>query len=81
MDIDNIKNILDQFVGRTVDSNLIDEITQKCLEECDCYKCDHKVWWMIVCDILENKRYPYATNHDNACTNSNEPGQKGSDFE
>jgi hypothetical protein len=35
----------------------------------------------IVCGICGNKRCPHATNHRNDCTNSNEPGQKGSSWE
>ena len=33
---------------------------------------------MIVCEICGNKRCPHATDHEYECTNSNEPGQKGS---
>lgn len=36
---------------------------------------------MIVCATCGNKRCPHATDHRNACTNSNEPGQKGSSWE
>jgi hypothetical protein len=35
----------------------------------------------IVCAICGNKRCPHATDHRNACTNSNDPGQKGSSWE
>ena len=35
----------------------------------------------IVCNNCGNKRCPKATDHDLACTNSNEPGQKGSVYE
>lgn len=35
---------------------------------------------MIVCAICGNKRCPHATDHRNACTNSNEPGQPGSSY-
>ncbi len=35
----------------------------------------------IVCKICGNKRCPHATDHRLACTNSNEPGQKGSNYE
>ena len=41
-------------------------------------------WWMkgmILCATCGNKRCPHATNHDNACTNSNATGQAGSDYE
>jgi hypothetical protein len=33
---------------------------------------------MIVCPRCGNKRCPHASDHRNACTNSNEPGQPGS---
>ena len=34
----------------------------------------------IVCPTCGNKRCPRATQHDLACTGSNEPGQAGSDY-
>ena len=33
---------------------------------------------MIVCPTCGNKRCPKASDHDHACTGSNEPGQPGS---
>jgi len=36
---------------------------------------------MILCPACGNKRCPHATNHELACTGSNEPGQKGSSYE
>ncbi|WP_313082622.1 hypothetical protein [Pulveribacter sp.] len=36
---------------------------------------------MSLCPECGNKRCPRATYHDNACTGSNEPGQKGSSWE
>ncbi len=36
---------------------------------------------MIVCATCGNKRCPHATDHRNACTGSNEVGQKGSSWE
>ena len=36
---------------------------------------------MIVCALCGNKRCPHATHHANSCTESNEPGQKGSSWE
>jgi hypothetical protein len=36
---------------------------------------------MIVCKICGNKRCPHATDESLECTNSNEPGQKGSRYE
>jgi hypothetical protein len=35
---------------------------------------------MILCPDCGNKRCPRATNHNNPCTNSNEPGQPGSRY-
>jgi hypothetical protein len=36
---------------------------------------------MFTCETCGNKRCPHATDHRLACTNSNEPGQKGSRYE
>jgi len=35
---------------------------------------------MILCPTCGNKRCPKATDHGNTCTNSNEPGQVGSNY-
>lgn len=35
---------------------------------------------MILCPECGNKRCPKATDHKLECTNSNEPGQAGSDY-
>ena len=35
---------------------------------------------MFLCPTCGNKRCPKATNHELACTGSNEPGQPGSDY-
>ena len=35
---------------------------------------------MIVCPLCGNKRCPHASNHEFACTGSNEPNQAGSIF-
>lgn len=65
-------------------------------ENCSCHRCirekklgeEHfgifmplSSLMMIVCPICGNKRCPHASDHDLACTNSNEPGQKGSVYE
>ena len=47
---------------------------------CACRACNPHAWWMVVCSTCGNKRCPHASHHDNACTNSNEPGQPGSGF-
>lgn len=49
----------------------------------DCVMCRKNAFWrahMIVCVDCGNKRCPHATDHDNACTGSNEPGQPGSSY-
>lgn len=58
---------------------------------CYCYNCnkDHKetssnfsvaMTQMFVCSTCGFKRCPHATDHNLACTNSNEPGQVGSKY-
>ena len=58
------------------------------MKECNCFKCikerdlkEGKKFFpsrMPSCQICHNKRCPKATDHNLECTNSNEPGQKGS---
>lgn len=63
---------------------------------CRCFECTkHKyrelkigeevyklpIVFMNLCSECGNKRCPKATNHVHECTNSNEPGQKGSNYE
>ena len=54
---------------------------------CGCYNCTKErdlfetFSRMIVCPVCGNKRCPKATDHNIECTNSNEPGQKGSRYE
>lgn len=57
---------------------------------CGCIKCTEarpkdpddpfgfRGYFRFACEICGNKRCPHHTNHELACTNSNEPGQKGS---
>lgn len=50
---------------------------------CDCAKCSKNEIYMsrmILCAVCGNKRCPHATDHNYPCTNSNEPGQKGSSY-
>ena len=45
---------------------------------------DTRAWLnyrMIVCAMCGNKRCPHATDHRNACANSNDPGRAGSSYE
>ena len=50
---------------------------------CHCYTCADpitRLTTMILCPNCGNKRCPKATDHNNACTNSNEPDQEGSRY-
>ena len=59
-------------------------------KECYCYNCNidrvdacglpYVLTRMIVCPTCGNKRCPHSTDHNLACTNSNEPGQPGSRY-
>jgi hypothetical protein len=60
------------------------------LETCWCYEClddpsmgmsNPATQRMIVCPDCGNKRCPRSDSHNNACTGSNEPGQRGSRYE
>ena len=54
---------------------------QKCFH--DALQLDKSLWlkrMMILCPTCGNKRCPKATDHNNKCTNSNEPGQPGSSY-
>jgi len=48
--------------------------------ECICWKClaGKNVAIYVVCPTCGNKRCPKASDHELACTGSNEPGQPGS---
>ncbi len=62
------------------------------IEQCQCRKClderDRDLPWierqtvgqMVLCETCGNKRCPHANDHENACTNSNLPGQPGSAY-
>jgi hypothetical protein len=59
--------------------------------QCGCYNCmneikDARGWPLtmstfIVCPDCGNKRCPKSTDHNLACTNSNDPGQPGSRYQ
>jgi len=66
------------------------------LLRCECHRCieEHKLGmkgpfgWvplsstkMILCSVCGCKRCPKASDHDLACTGSNEPGQPGSVYQ
>jgi hypothetical protein len=53
---------------------------------CYCYNCNTQdtkyiMSTFIVCPSCGNKRCPHATDHNLACTRSNEPGQPGSRYQ
>lgn len=60
-------------------------------KDCGCYRCMGLQYnnrglplttqTFIVCPDCGNKRCPKSTDHTLECTNSNEPGQKGSRYE
>jgi hypothetical protein len=66
------------------------------VSDCSCYHCSKERFAtlpseaffslanpdmrMVTCAICGNKRCPHATDHRLACTNSNEPGQPGSNY-
>ncbi len=64
--------------------------------QCECHRCieenrlgmEGPFGWvplsstkMILCPVCGCKRCPHASNHDLACTDSNEPGQPGSVYQ
>jgi hypothetical protein len=54
-------------------------------KEADCRRCFTEAGGfmrvrMFLCPVCGNKRCPKATDHRLGCTNSNEPGQAGSDY-
>lgn len=64
-----------------------DDPPQRQMHSCWCTTCrpmridDPGSMRMALCPTCGNKRCPHAHNHALACTNSNEPGQKGSSWE
>lgn len=57
----------------------------KLAEKADCRRCFREAGGflnvrMFLCPECGNKRCPKATDHRLDCTNSNEPGQEGSDY-
>jgi hypothetical protein len=42
---------------------------------------DSRLHRMFLCETCGNKRCPHAADHRNACSGSNEPGQRGSLYE
>jgi hypothetical protein len=57
----------------------------KLASEADCRRCYTEAagMWLVkmfLCPTCGNKRCPKATDHRLDCTDSNEPGQAGSDY-
>lgn len=56
------------------------------VDDCECMSCQLgrqpkdaiPMLSMALCPVCGNKRCPKASNHQNECSGSNEPGQKGS---
>lgn len=52
---------------------------------CGCWRClgerNEPRVYMILCPTCRNKRCPKASDHNLACTGSNDPGQPGSVYE
>jgi hypothetical protein len=70
-------------VDQTTFGNNFDRIFGKnkvAENECYCYTCTQDTTRMILCPTCGNKRCPHVTDHNLACTNSNEPGQPGSRY-
>lgn len=61
-----------------------DEFGNKLINNCHCHKCNPidaskpDTMYMRLCPNCGNKRCPKASDHNNPCTNSNEPNQEGS---
>lgn len=61
-----------------------DEFGNKLINNCHCHKCNPidatkpDTMYMRLCPNCGNKRCPRASDHNNPCTNSNEPNQEGS---
>ena len=88
--VEDIKSFLQAIHPRVqVDMNskeydILSHLCDKEKVECYCYNCASpakRMTTFIVCPECGNKRCPHATDHNLECTNSNEPGQKGSRFE
>ena len=52
------------------------------IKDCWCYECckEQRYTQMFLCPQCGNKRCPRATDHREACTGSNDPGQAGSRY-
>jgi Zn finger protein HypA/HybF involved in hydrogenase expression len=89
--MDKLVRFAQEILRRANNSTALSEITQASeeiggyeLPTCWCATCDPNIGFrtrMVLCPNCGNKRCPHATNHELACSGSNEPGQKGSSYE
>ena len=83
------KVIDDDVLNVYNDERLVSKFDKQSLK-CYCYNCNkdrisesgvpYVMTRMILCPTCGNKRCPHSTDHNLACTNSNEPGQPGSRY-
>jgi hypothetical protein len=86
---DEFHNSFDAIFGKKKPDPIATDLVAK--YQCWCYNCLHEIkddrgWPLtmstfIVCKDCGNKRCPRATDHNLACTNSNDPGQPGSRYQ
>lgn len=83
---DDFANSFERIFGKKTPNKVWDGV------ECSCHRCikeknlvEHEGNFfplsstrMILCPTCGNKRCPHASDHDLACTDSNDPGQPGS---
>lgn len=89
VDQQTFANNYDAIFGRKKEDPIATGLVAK--YKCWCYNCLHEIkderGWpvtmstFIVCPDCGNKRCPKSTDHNLACTNSNDPGQPGSRYE
>ena len=73
----------EQAASAGIAAAILDGCAPQAVPGCGCEKCRPNTladMRMIVCAKCGNKRCPHATDHRNACTGSNEPGQPGSSW-
>lgn len=75
------EDVIDRFINKLP----LPQYPARSRNECGCWRCINErggmtfgAQWMVLCPICGNKRCPYANDHVNACTGSNDPGQPGS---
>lgn len=89
--MNNIFQWIDSDKGYSIGTEEEHQEFEKKRNRCWCYNCNkdrvtdsgipYIMTLMILCPTCGNKRCPHSTDHNLPCTNSNEPGQKGSRYE